>query len=251
MQILGTEIPVMTRGSGKPLLYLHAEDGFDAAATLIGQLAESWQVIAPTHPGFGHAPVTNATTTVDDLAYLYLEMLDAMALGEVCVVGISFGAWIAAEMAVKSTQRMARLVLADSLGIKTGGRESRDIADFFALTDAEFLDRAYFDPAVAKRDLTTLPEAELLAMARDREAIARYGWSPFMHDPKLKQRLGRIRIPTLVLWGEADRIVTPDYGRTYCAAIPGARFELIARAGHFPHVEQPAALARRIGVFSS
>jgi pimeloyl-ACP methyl ester carboxylesterase len=250
MRIDGIEFPVMTRGSGKSLLFLHAEDGFTAAVPAIDQLAESWNVIAPTHPGFGQADVTNAMTTVDDLAYFYLEMMEAMGLCDLCVVGVSFGAWIAAAMSIKSTQRISRLVLADALGIKTGDREARDIVDFFALTEAEYRDHAYFDAAGAKRDLTKLPESELLAKARDREATARYGWSPFMYDPKLAARLHRIRIPTLVLWGAADRIVTPDYGRAYCAAISGARFELIEGAGHFPHVERPAEFARRISASS-
>jgi len=87
-------------------------------------------------------------------------------------------------------------------------------------------------------------------IARNREASARYGWSPYMHDPKLKSRLHRIRIPTLFLWGTADRILTEEYGRAYCAAIPGARFETIARAGHYPHIEQPDAFARAIFAFT-
>jgi pimeloyl-ACP methyl ester carboxylesterase len=71
-----------------------------------------------------------------------------------------------------------------------------------------------------------------------------------MHDPKLKGRLHRIRIPTLFLWGTADRILTEAYGRAYCAAIPGARFETIERAGHYPHIEQPEEFARRIAAFT-
>jgi pimeloyl-ACP methyl ester carboxylesterase len=94
-----------------------------------------------------------------------------------------------------------------------------------------------------------MPEAEVRAVARNREATARYGWSPYMHDPKLKQRLHRIRVPTLVLWGTADRIVSQPYGQAYCAAIPGARFQEIERAGHFPHLEQPDEFARRILAF--
>ena len=94
-----------------------------------------------------------------------------------------------------------------------------------------------------------MPEPDLLAVARNREAMARYGWQPYMHDPKLKQRLHRIGVPALVLWGEADRIVLPDYGRAYAAALPSARFETMARAGHFPHVEAPDDFANRVLAF--
>jgi len=89
-----------------------------------------------------------------------------------------------------------------------------------------------------------------LIAARNREATARYGWSPYLHDPKLKGRLHRIRIPTLFLWGAADRILSEAYGRAYCAAIAGARFETIERAGHYPHIEQPDEFARRIFAFT-
>ena len=50
--------------------------------------------------------------------------------------------------------------------------------------------------------------------------------------------------------GAADRIVSEAYGRAYCAAIPGARFELIERAGHFPHLEEPDEFARRVFCFA-
>jgi pimeloyl-ACP methyl ester carboxylesterase len=86
-------------------------------------------------------------------------------------------------------------------------------------------------------------------MARSRESTGRYAWSPYMHDPKLKGRLHRIRVPTLVLWGAADRVTELEYGRAYAAAIPDARFETIEGAGHFPHLEQPQAFARAVSGF--
>jgi pimeloyl-ACP methyl ester carboxylesterase len=152
-------------------------------------------------------------------------------------------------MAVKTTERMSHLVLADSVGIKAGDRESRDIADIYALTDKQLAETVYADPAKMTRNTKSLPESELTLMARSREATGRYAWTPYMHNPKLKQRLHRVRIPTLVLWGEADRVVKPDYGRALAAAIPNARFATIGGAGHFPHLEQPDAFARSIFEF--
>lgn len=245
----GLQIEVLTRGRGKPLLFLHPEIGLDPSAPVIDRLAAARQVIAPSHPGFGRSEVTKAMTTVDDLAYFYLDLLDEMDLRDVALVGVSFGAWIAAEIAIKSTARLSHLVLADALGIKVGDRETRDIPDIFAMLEPQYLELAYADPAAAKVDYTARPEAEIKIVARNREATARYGWSPYMHDPKLKGRLHRLRIPSLVLWGDKDRLTTVDYGRAYAAAIPGARFELIDRAGHFPHIEQPEAFARKALAF--
>jgi pimeloyl-ACP methyl ester carboxylesterase len=73
-------------------------------------------------------------------------------------------------------------------------------------------------------------------------------WDPCLHNPKLKHRLHRVRVPTLFVWGENDGIVTPDYGRAFCAMVPGAEFAVVGSAGHYPHLEQPAAflaLARK------
>jgi pimeloyl-ACP methyl ester carboxylesterase len=167
------------------------------------------------------------------------------------VAGVAFGAWIAAEIAVKSTARMKRLVMANPVGIKVGDRETRDIADIFAVTDPEYLAMTYCDPDVGKRDYKSLPDTEVLAAARAREATARFAWSPYFHNPRLKSRLHRIRIPALFLWGTHDRMLSEAYGRAYCAAISGARFETLERAGHFPHEEQPQEFAARVTTFAA
>jgi pimeloyl-ACP methyl ester carboxylesterase len=240
-------LELIERGRGQPLIFLHPEIGIDP--TVLEPLARQARVIAPTHPGFGHSTTPKWMTSVDDLAYFYLDLLDTLDLRDAAVVGVSFGGWIAAQLAVKSTQRLSHLVLANAVGIKVGDRETRDIADIFAITESQFNELAYFDPAVGARDYKAMADADVLAAARNREATARYGWSPYLHDPKLKGRLHRIRIPTLVLWGTNDRILSEGYGRAYAAAIPGARFELIERAGHFPHLEQPEEFARRIFAF--
>jgi pimeloyl-ACP methyl ester carboxylesterase len=246
----GIRVEVIERGRGRPLLFLHPGIGLDGAAPVLDRLAERARVIAPSHPGFGGSEQPRAFDTIDDLAYFYLDLLDHLDLTDTIVVGVSLGAWIAAEIAVKSTARLSHLVLANAVGIKVGDRETRDIADIFALTDSEFNAFAYFDRKLGARDYPAMPEDAVRIAARNKEATTRYGWSPYMHDPKLKGRLHRIRIPTLLLWGAADCILSEAYGRAYCAAIPGARFEPIERAGHFPHIEQPDEFARRIFAFT-
>jgi pimeloyl-ACP methyl ester carboxylesterase len=248
-EINGIGVELIERGRGPTVLFLHPEIGLDPQCAFLDELAQSVRVIAPSHPGFGGSDQPPSFSTVDDLAYFYLDLLDALALDGVTMVGVSLGGWIAAEIAVKSTERISALVLANPVGIKVGNRETRDIVDIFALTEQEFDELAYFDPSIASRDYKTMAEADVRTAARNREATARYAWSPYMHDPKLEDRLHRIRIPTLVLWGTADRIVSQDYGRAFCTAIPGARFEPIERAGHFPHIEQPQAFARRVLAF--
>jgi len=245
----GIRIAMIERGQGRPLLFLHPGIGLSPDAPVLDRLAERGRVIAPIHPGFGASEQPARFTCIDDLAYFYLDLMDALDLARTIVVGVSLGGWIAAGIAVKSCARISHLVLANAVGIKAKDRETREIADIFAMTEEQFNERAYFDAAAGKRDYAGMPEAQVRTVARNREATARYAWSPYMHDPKLKQRLHRIGVPTLILWGTADRILSESYGRAYAAAIPGARFEPIARAGHFPHLEAPDEFAREVLAF--
>jgi pimeloyl-ACP methyl ester carboxylesterase len=245
-----TRIDFIDRGSGSPLLFLHAENGIDPAAAAIDELAKSARVIAPTHPGYGRSEIPKGMRSIDDLSYFYLDMLDQLDLGDLTVAGVGLGAWVAAEIAVKTTARMARLVMANAVGVKVSDRQTRDIADIFALTDPEYLQIVYAAPEAGKRDYKALPDAQVLAAARAKEATARFAWNPYFHNPRLKSRLHRIRIPTLFLWGAQDRMLSETYGRAYAGMIPGARFELIDRAGHFPHEEQPKVFAEKVLAFA-
>lgn len=250
IRVNGIRIDAIERGAGAPLLFLHPGIGLDPAAPVLDRLAAKAQLIAPIHPGFGNSDQPPSFKTIDDLAYFYLDLLDERDLKNVTLVGVSIGGWIAAEMAIKSTARLARLVLANAVGIKIGSRENRDIADIFAMPEKDFIERAYANPALGTRDYKSMSDADLRVVARNREATARYAWSPYMHDPKLKSRLHRIGVPTLLLWGDSDRILSEAYGRAYASAIPGAKFEIMAKAGHFAHLDQPDAFAQRVQAFT-
>jgi len=250
MTVHGVQLDVVERGQGRPIVLLHGEEGLDPNVPFLDLLAASGRVIAPSHPGFGHSPEVDSIDSVDDLAYLYLDLLAEQRLREVVLLGVSLGGWIAAEMAVKCTDRMAKLVLVAPLGIKVGDRETRDIPDIFALPAAEVARLTYHDPSRAVVDYMALPEDSLTVIARNRQATALYAWEPYFHNPKLRPRLRRITIPTLLLWGASDRFVTPGYyGAAYRDAIPGSRLEIIERAGHFPHIEQPEAFVERVRAF--
>lgn len=241
------------QGSGEILLFLHP--GFPSgrivpADPVVSRLAENFRVICPTHPGFGRQDAPRWMTTIDDLAYFYLDVLLHLDLKQVVLVGASLGAWIAAEIAVKSTERLCHLVLVNPVGIKVGDREDRDIVDIFSLVPSELIDLTYHDPANGHVDYAALDEEELFYAARSREATARYGWSPYLHDPKLKRRLHRIDVPTMVLSGESDRLVRAGYGEAFSEAIPGAVFSPIHNAGHYPHHENPEQLADQIATLA-
>lgn len=246
----GVALEMIECGQGRPILFLHPGIGIDADAPVLADLSRGGRVLAPSHPGFGNSQLPRGMNTVDDLSYFYLDLLDQLDLRGVLAVGVGLGGWIAAEIAVKNSARLSHLVMANAVGIKVGNRETRDIVDIWALTPEEFDDLAYFDPKLGKRDYKNLPHAVSVTAARNREAHARLCWSPYMHNPKLRGRLHRINVPTLFLWGAADRILSENYGRAYCALIPGATFDVMERAGHFPHIEQPQEFARRVLAFA-
>jgi pimeloyl-ACP methyl ester carboxylesterase len=246
----GVTIEVVDRGRGRPILFLHPGIGIDPDAPVLAALERGGRVIAPSHPGFGASQLPKGLTNVDDVSYFYLDMLDQLDLRDVLVVGVGLGGWIAAEIAVKDCSRFAQLVMINAVGVKVGDRETRDIVDIWSLMPNDFNAIAYFDPKAGEKDYKSLPEQAALVAARNNEAHARLVWSPYMHNPKLKSRLHRVRIPTLFLWGAADRVLSESYGRGYCSMIPGATFELVERAGHFPHIEQPEEVARRALAFA-
>ena len=252
LEVNDVRLEVTEDGSGSPVVFLHP--GFPSGRVaptepIIDHLARSHRVICPTHPGFGVDSAPDWMTTIDDLAYFYLDVFIALDLRDVVLVGASFGGWIAAEIAVKSTARVSSLVLVNPIGIKIGARKARDIVDIYSLVDSDLLELAYADPSMGRVVYTELSDEELTYIARSREATARYGWSPFLHDPKLRRRLNRIDVPVLVIEGDADRVTRPGYGEAYASAIPGARFRSMEGAGHFPHHEAPDQLASLIAEF--
>jgi pimeloyl-ACP methyl ester carboxylesterase len=249
ISIAGTSLELVERGQGRPLLFLHAGEGLAPELPWLDLLARHYRVIAPAHPGYGNSPLIDGAGSVDDLAYLYLDLAAELGLEDAVLVGACLGGWVAAEMMVRSTARFSRLVLAAPLGIKLGGRDERDIADMHAVTRAEYLELAWADPARGEVDFTALPESDLAAIVRGREAFALYGWKPYMHNPRLKRWLHRIDRPTLLLWGAQDRIVMPAYGEGWRREIPGSKIEIIPDAGHFPHWEQPEEFVSRLAAF--
>ncbi|GAY08029.1 alpha/beta fold hydrolase [Pseudonocardia sp. N23] len=240
-------LDVHTSGTGPTLLLLHGVEGREADAAFVDALAERFTVLAPSHPGFGLSPRPDWCDSVEDLALLYLEWLERQDLRDVVLVGLQFGGWIAAEMAVRDRSRLGRLVLVDPVGIKVGGCADRDIADVFAMPRTEVDARNHADPARhGPGDLTRAPREQVLHIARNEEALALYGWEPYLHNPRLRRWLPRVHVPTLVAWGAQDGIVDVGYGRAYAAAIPGARFEVVDGAGHRAQVERPDTIARLV-----
>jgi pimeloyl-ACP methyl ester carboxylesterase len=244
----GIELEVLRRGAGTPVLLLHGIDTVHPQARFLDLLGRDAEIIAPSSPGFGNTKRPADFDTMYDLVHLYLAVLDELPYDKVALLGLSFGGWLAAEIAAASCHRLSTLILVDPVGIKLGGPTDRDILDVFNTNPAEVRRCSWHDPAKAP-DYDAMSDEELVIHARNWEALCLYAWHPYMYNPQLKQWLGRIRVPTLMLWGASDRVVTPDYGRAYSRLIPGARFEIIDEAGHHPELEQPERFAERVAAF--
>lgn len=133
--------------------------------------------------------------------------------------------------------------------MKIGGPYDVDIQDIWTAHPDQVAAWKWHDPAKGKRDFPSMDDDALAIVARNVESFARFCWEPYMHNPKLKRRLHRIKAPTLVVWGEDDGIASAAYGRAYASLIPGAAFKTIAEAGHAPHIEQPDVFATMLHDF--
>ncbi|HEY2540068.1 MAG TPA: alpha/beta hydrolase [Stellaceae bacterium] len=253
--VQGIELEVLRRGSSagnrgrRSILLMHGFDTVDPEAPFLDRLARLGEIIAPSAPGFGNSPRPEDFDTIYDLIHLYRAVLDISPGDDITVLGFSFGGWLAAEVAAASTRRIDRLILVDPVGIKISGRETPDILDIFNKSPEEVRRRSWHDPERSAPDFDAMSDEALVIHARNREALCLYAWHPYMYNPQLPRWLGRIDVPTLLLWGESDGVVSSDYGRAYAGMIPGAHFELIARAGHHPEIEQPEGFVEQVARF--
>jgi pimeloyl-ACP methyl ester carboxylesterase len=244
----GIELEVLRHGTGTPVLLLHGMDTVHAKSPFLDQLGKHAEIIAPSSPGFGNSKRPADFDTIYDLIHLYLSLIDDLPYERITLMGLSFGGWLAAEVAIACQHRLQRLVLVDPVGIKIGDRETRDIVDVFNVNPEEVRRCSWHNPANGP-DYDAMSDDELVIHARNWESLCLYAWHPLLYNPQLKPWLARIKVPTLLLWGESDRIVTPDYGCAYSGLIPGSRFETIAAAGHHPELEQPGPFVERVVAF--
>ena len=247
--IAGVELELCEAGDGPPLLFLHSAQGFMPEHPFVGLLSAQHRLIAPSHPGFGKSTLPDWIDAVDDIAYIYLELLDRLNIKQLDVVGCSIGGWIAAELATKSPASVRRLVLVGPVGVKTGPVDRLDIPDIFAIPQSEVERLLFHDPDRMRVDPARLTDDQLAINVRNRETLALLVWEPYMHNPKLPHRLHRVAAPTLFLRGESDGLVSADYLTAYARLLPNARIDTIAAAGHAPQVEQPNAFAAKVLAF--
>lgn len=248
LSVRGTPTEMITAGTGESLLFLHGAGGAGRWWPFHERLARALTVHVPNHPGHGGAPAAEWIEHISDLAFHYLDLLDELGLERTHLVGASFGGWIAAEMATIASHRLDSLVLVDPVGIKVDGW----IYPFlFGMEIPELVATIFHEPAAA---VALMPRDQsidtLIELYRERAALARVSWNPYLYNPLLRRRLGRIRARTLLCWGEHDRLAPLSCAAAWQAEIPGAKLRLFGRSGHLPHLEEPEATAAAILEFT-
>jgi pimeloyl-ACP methyl ester carboxylesterase len=244
--VRGCRIRLMRGGAGDPLLFLHDASGA-SWLPFLQALAKRFDVIAPEHPGFGGSDTPDWLDSVHDLAYFYLDLIEQLELERVHLVGSSLGGWVAAELAVRSTQRIASLTLAGAAGLFVPGVEQMDP---FLRTEEQRLRDLFYDRKKADEFVTHATHADYEETAlKNHTTTAKLSWQPRSHNPHLHKWLHRINVPTLLVWGDNDRMFPKDHALTYARFIPGAQVVIVPACGHVPHIEQPAAFVAAIENF--
>jgi pimeloyl-ACP methyl ester carboxylesterase len=238
LDVNGVDTAVLTAGEGEPLLFLHGAGtvtGFDALLPL----AERFRLIVPHHPGFGASVDDESIDNVHDYRRHYLDLLDQLELGEVSVVGHSMGGWIATSIAVDHGERVRRLVLAAPFGLRV---PEHPTVDFFVIPDEEVLGHLSADMSVYEGHVPMPPTPEFLAERfRESTSAARLLWERTF-DPKLHKWLHRVTMPTLLLWGDADRIIPVEQLEVWAGHIPGAETKTLGGVGHLMFDESREAV---------
>lgn len=237
---------VRCEGSGATVLVLHGESGADWTPGL-AELARQFEVVLPEHPGYGPRPAPDWLSNIHDLAYYYLDYLDENDFTNVHLIGLSLGGWLAAEMAVRNTSRLASLTMVNSAGIHIAGVRQ---VDPYIKSDEQQIRDLFFDQSVAEELLaqTPRPDADNIRLNNQR-TTALLCWQPRNHDPHLRKWLHRIGIPTLLLWGDNNRLFPPAYAKEFQRLIPGSEAVIIPECGHVPDVEKPGVFRGAVADF--
>jgi pimeloyl-ACP methyl ester carboxylesterase len=247
LSVGGCRIRMMRGGKGAPLFFLHGGGGAGGWLPFMARLAQSFDVIVPEHPGFGASDTPEWLDTIGDLANFYLEFLDQLDLRRVHLVGSSIGGWIAADLTVRNASRLSSLTLIGAAGIHVPGVTQ---VDTFLSNDEQRVRDLFHDQKLADKmiSLAASSEAEDAAV-KNRTITARLVWQPRSHDPQLRKWLHRIGVPTLIVWGNDDKLFPRDYAFAYQQLIPGSKAVVLPECGHLPHIEKADAFVSELESF--
>jgi pimeloyl-ACP methyl ester carboxylesterase len=238
----GITVELRRGGTGVPLLVIHGELGVPGWLEAYQQLAQSFDVIVPSLPGYGQSTRPDWIMGARDLAaWVTWFARDLDIRTPVNLIGCSLGGWVAAEIATVAPQFIDKMVLVAPMGVKP---EKGEIFDYFLESGKTGPRHAFHRPEQSPEFMRyygkewTADEADLVE--QHREMTCRVAWKPYMHSLTLPHLLPGVRARTLILWGKEDAITPLNSGELYARAIPRARLVTIDNCGHMPEMERPA-----------
>ncbi|MFI5009223.1 MAG: alpha/beta fold hydrolase [Solirubrobacterales bacterium] len=252
-------VNVVELGEGPPIVFVHGLGG--SWTNWLEQLpvfAASHRVIALDLPGFGHSPMPREQITISHYGRVLDGVMDALKLDAATVVGNSMGGFVSTELAIAFPQRVERLVLAAPAGISSYGspdglRLAMVVRRLRPLLTAQGQWLSAHADAVARRPLLRMATLSNIARYPSRlppalaaEALrgaGKPGWVDALAanlNYDFRHRLPEIACPTLVVWGDRDRIITVRDADVFTELIPNARKVILPDTGHVPMLERPA-----------
>ena len=228
----GRKTQVTFGGEGPGVLYLHSAGGEAEWTSFHNDLAQSMKLCVPAHPGFSLSTGLEQIRDIQDLAWHTIDLLDELGIEQTPVIGFSLGAWLAMEIAVLRPERFSKMLLVNAAGIRVA---ESPMGELF-IDDLDQLRRLLFHNAegdhVEEAMPTSLNDSRILMWLRAREATARVGWNPYLHDPKLPDHLHRVSCPALVLWGRRDQLIPLPHGERLAELLPNAELRILDDCGH-------------------
>jgi pimeloyl-ACP methyl ester carboxylesterase len=244
VEAAGTKLHLMRAGKGRPVLVLHHETGTLDRLPFYDSLASKYDVLVPHHPGYSRSARPDWMRSVRDIAVVYRGLLSELKVSNAALVGLGFGGWIAAEMASMAPADLSKLVLVGAMGIKPPQGDILDLAitGYMDYARAGFHDQKAFDRVYGAEP----PTDQLEMWDICREMSFRIAWKPYMYSQTLPHLLRSVRVPSLVVWGDNDKVVPQSAAKRYVEALPNAKLEIVRNCGHCVDMEQPDALAKLV-----
>ncbi|MBV9584768.1 MAG: alpha/beta fold hydrolase [Alphaproteobacteria bacterium] len=247
LRVRDVRIRLHRAGQGPTVLFLHGAGGVPQWLPFFDMLAEHYELLVPEHPGFGGSDDPAWIRSMPDLAMFYLDLIEEAGLDGIHLIGNSLGGWLAAEILIRDRARFRSLVQLAPAGICSKGVPP---GDNFIWGPEEALRNLYHDQSFADRILALKPSEEQIdVMLRNRFTVAKFGWQPRWLNPDLEKWLHRIKLPALIVWGDNDKIMPPQYAALWKERLPDARLVRVKDCGHLPHVEHAGPVARHVRQF--
>jgi pimeloyl-ACP methyl ester carboxylesterase len=242
--IAGCKTHFLRGGSGPTVLFLHGGGGAGIWLPFFKKLSDSYDVIVPEHPGFGRTDTPEWLDNIGDVANFYFEFIEKLNLKNIHLVGNSLGGWIASEIAVRNSSPLASLTLLAPAGIHVAGKPPGDL---FLWTPEQLVRNLFHNQAMAEKIMQMPVDAEeRQRQMKNALGLAKLAWQPRLYDPNLRKWLHRIALPTLIVWGDDDKLIPPAYGAEFQKLIPGSKLEIIKDCGHALQSEKPDEAAALI-----